>query len=158
MVSKSEIDSKMSEATARERRGRLHGEAWCWAARFVSLVPGVAATVYASLDVIRRWATYGFGHDLLGFYPFFCFAALVVPGIVAWRWHGLGGFLLVGQSVLHILWIAASMAGHTSYGYFELAPSYVLRSILPIWTGMFIGGCLHFIAWSCESGEEEPGK
>ncbi len=148
----------MGEATVTEYRGGPHGKAWCWAARFVSLVPGVVATVYASLDVIRWWATYGFGHDLLGFFPFLCFAALVVPGLVAWRWHGLGGFLLVSQSALHILWIAASMADRTSYGYFELDPSYVLRSILPIWTGMFVGGCLHFIAGSSESRNEEPWK
>ena len=68
-----------------------------------------------------------------------------VPALMAWRWHLVGGVLLIALAGFNLYLITVSLISRDPYAYFELDPSFVARAILPVWTAMFIGGFLHVI-------------
>jgi len=139
----------MSKVSVQNGRGAIHGNALCWAARIISLLPGTGATAYVSVTTAIWAAQYGnVGHIFQNATMFF--AILVLPGLIAWRWHLVGGIIMLLESTYNILMIASSIANHDPYAYFELDPSYVLRAILPMWMTILVGALLHLIAWGRE--------
>jgi hypothetical protein len=143
------VDTKMSIVPAQNGRGAVHGKAFCWAARIISLVPGIGYTAYASVDTAIWAARYGNFWDIFQTAGML-FVLLVLPGLIGWRWHVEGGLIMMLESSGNILMIAISIATHDPYAYFELDPSYVLRVILPIWVTILVGAFLHLIAWGTE--------
>jgi hypothetical protein len=135
------------------RRRAIHGGVCCWVARIVSLLPGAAATLYVSIEAVRSWMAYGSSSGVLPSL-LICLVALLLPSLVAWRQHGPGGTMLVCESSLHIMLLAASIVTHHPYAYFELDRSFVLHAILPFWTMLFVGGWLHLISWGNENRQQ----
>ena len=131
-------------------RKSAHGKPLCWAARIVSLIPGIGYTAYASVDAAIWAARYGDVWDIFQTAGML-FVLLVLPALVGWRWHLAGGLIMMLESSVNILMIANSIATHDSYAYFELDPSYVLRAILPMWVTILVGSCLHLMAWARET-------
>ena len=127
-----------------------HGKALCWAARIVSLLPGIGATAYVSIDTASWAAKYGDVWDIFQTVGM-SFFILVLPALVGWRWHLAGGLIMMLESSVNILMIANSIATNNPYAYFEADPSYVLRAILPMWVTILVGSCLHLMAWARET-------
>ena len=113
-----------------------------WAAGIVSLAPGVFACTRVLVEEIVYDANLEF--FLQGFVLFLLF--LVVPGLIAWRWHLIGGLFLVFHSGFHILLIVWG-------NYLELDRTYALRIILPFWVAFCTGGVLHLAVWWRERKE-----
>ncbi|MFC1924739.1 hypothetical protein ACFLXA_05205 [Chloroflexota bacterium] len=136
----------MSKIRIEDSYRRTHGSVLCWLARAIALLPVIVATTYIWIDSVWFASKYGTGWEefIVGIF-LLCF--LVLPGLIAWRWHLLGGIILALESAFHIFLIDVSIASHDVYLYFELDRYIVLRIILPFWIIIFIGASLHLFVW-----------
>ena len=107
---------------------RAHGNALCWAARIVSLVPSIWAIFFVVLSA--EWG------GLLVVAVFF-----IVPAVLAWRWHFLGGIAFLvpcGCFVYHIC-----STNHP----FDLQRGYFVRAVAPFLAVWLVSSVLHILVW-----------
>jgi len=114
------------------------------------LVPVLGYTFYASADTAIWASRYGNLWDIFETTGML-FVLLLLPGLIGWRWHLAGGWIMMLESSVNLLMISVSVATSDPYAYFELDPSYVLRVILPMWVTVFVGAILHQTAWWMET-------
>ncbi len=115
-----------------------------WAAVIVSIAPAIGVFILVLAD--RALSSTGHDSDWIRVLLFgmSLSVTLSIPGFIAWRWHLLGGILLISLSGLTILAIVTDPDG----GLFELNQDYLLlRVILPFSIVCFVGGVLHLIVW-----------
>lgn len=129
----------MNKVGVRNNRRSVHGKALCWAARIVSLIPGIGATAYVSIDTAIWAAKYGSGGDIFQTATL-CFALLVLPGLIAWCWH-LAGSVLLAVPALMLVFVAFTG---------EIDRSYAFCCMLPLGLAFFAGAFMHLMVWVWE--------
>ena len=132
-------DTKIGKMGDRETGKPVHGRALCWAARIISLLPGLAAA-YASIHTVIWAAKYGNVGDIFQTASM-CFAILVVPGLIAWRWH-LAGSVLLAVPALMLVFVPFTS---------EIDRSYGLLCILPLGLALFAGAFINLMVWVWET-------
>lgn len=148
-------DAKLSKVSTEANDRPIHGSFLCWIARIIALLPGIGATTYVWIDSVKfaikcdaGWENYIAGIPLL--------CLLVLPGLIAWRWHLLGGIILAFVSAFNIFLIALSIYYSNPYLYLELEQYFVLHTILPFWVMILIGASLHLFVWWKERRSSVP--
>lgn len=121
-----------------------------WTAGIISVLPGFIATIFVAVNTAIWAARFGSSWDPVR-EAAILFVILVLPGIIAWRWHLGGGLLLIVEAGLNMFMIAVSLITHDAYAYFELDQTLVAYVILPMWMAMFVGGLQHVVI-------SRPGK
>ncbi|HJX70090.1 MAG TPA: hypothetical protein VJ441_03250 [Dehalococcoidia bacterium] len=106
-----------------------------WAARIVSLVP-IIFVLYFGLPNLFIPGPRGWNWG-----PLWLIACVVLPVAVAWRWHLLGGILML------ILWCLPMYYIFSTDHPFDAQRIYVLRDLSPFLTTLLAGGILHLIVW-----------
>ena len=135
-------DTKIGKMGDRETGKPVHGRALCWAARIVSLIPGIA---YASIATAIRAAEHGSGGEIFQTAAG-CFAILVLPGLIAWRRHLAGSVLLAGYALVIVFVGFTSEVAFTS----EI-DSHGLLWILPLGLALFAGAFINLMVWVWET-------
>jgi len=74
----------------------------------------------------------------------------LVSGVIAWRWHLLGGALLIFLSAFYIVWIAYTIVTYPLPIHVEAMPrmivlGYLYLIMLPFLIALAVGGVLHLI-------------
>jgi hypothetical protein len=109
----------------------------CWAARLLSLGYGLFIALYAlgaGSPIVIEYASRGEIEKavsaLLNWLPFFI---PLVPAVIAWRWHLVGGTLITAASVA--FYLVFMFSSGTQWG------AYVC--VIPV----LAGGLLHLVVW-----------
>jgi hypothetical protein len=132
------VSAEMNKFAVRNNRRSVHGRALCWAARIISLLPGLAAA-YDSRDTVIWAAKYGNVGDIFQTASMW-FALLVLPGLIAWRWH-LAGSVLLAVPALMLVFVPFTS---------EIDRSYGLLCILPLGLALFAGAFINLMVWVWE--------
>ena len=135
----------MSDITAGNSGRLVHGKALCWAARVIPLAVGLAI----GLPWIAFWivtsikeVTDGDGlWPILGLLGLLCsYLIPLLAALIAWRWHLLGGMLLVlGGATLYLFFV---LGGDMQWGVHLYVPP------------LLLGGILHLLVWRKEKVNE----
>ena len=125
-----------------------HHEPMLWIARLLSLAPGIFIAIMNIREVLRRLRTDGPSLDFVNFVmdgEFFLVLSLI-PAVIAWRWHRLGGILLIltGCAILgYDIHLISTFEGTWNFG----PVFYLFYMLIPFSLIITAGGVLHIVYW-----------
>ena len=118
----------------------VHGRALCWAARIAC----TGLNLFAAAYLLSHWATYDQG--LWSILSAIClFVLSVVPALIAWRSHLVGGVFALIISFLY-----------TEVAYSQVDRNIFVHTIFPFSAVWLASGILHLAVWWRERSKRIP--